>query len=87
MPPRIKNSLGSTSEVRTDLRIGELVMPIYYIELCNNIDLEEMSTSLDKGSICVVLEFNDNVHGWLMCRILAPNGVDGWVSRPHLLSM
>lgn len=84
----IKNSLGSTSEARTEIRIGSLVTPRYYIELCEDIDLREMSTSVETQTVCIVMDFEiDEDPHQSMCLVLAPSGASGWVARPHLRAL
>jgi len=65
--------------------LGSLVTPCYYIELCEDIDLREMSTSIERGSMCIVMDIEvDDDPLQTMCFVLAPNGIAGWVCKTHL---
>jgi len=70
------------------MQVGSLVAPRYYIELCEDISLEDMTTHVMEGSMCVVIDLElDDDPRQSMCRVLAPNGIPGWVGRTHLRSL
>lgn len=70
------------------MRPGDLVRPVYTIELCEDIGLENLAAVLDESHLCLVLEEiliegsreYENVD---MLRVLTPSGVVGWQCLVH----
>lgn len=70
------------------MRPGDLVRPAYTIELCEDIELENLAAVLDGSHLCLVLEEiliegsreYENVD---MLRVLTPEGVVGWQCAIH----
>lgn len=71
------------------MRPGDLVSPLYYVELCDSMSLEELVDIFvvsDLGVLLDVVLEDENFDGpeALMCLVLNPRGKAGWVCGRHL---
>ena len=71
------------------MRPGDLVSPLYYVELCDSMSLEELIDIFvvsDLGVLLDVVLEDENFNGpeALMCLVLNPHGKVGWVCGRHL---
>lgn len=69
------------------MRPGDLVRPVYTIELCEDIGLVEHVANADSSHLCLVLEEVTLGEGSRepmdMLRVLTPSGVAGWQCAVH----
>lgn len=70
-------------------QIGDLVSPCHYVELCDTIQLENLTDIFVLGDLGLLLEvvaedrYFDG-HEALMCLILNQRGKVGWVCGKHI---
>ncbi len=86
----MKSFLGSVVEAKTNcMQVGDLVSPCYFVELCDTIQLEELTDIFVVSDVGVLLAIfvDDRYHEGpeaLMCQVLNPRGIVGWVCGKHI---
>lgn len=74
------------------MQVGDLVSPLYYLELCDTVHLEDMNDTfvLNEVGVLLAIVVDDRYHecingpAALICQVLSPRGISGWVCGKHI---